>query len=234
MEYRRLKQETWEANLELPRLGLVDFTWGNVSVLDAASGMVAIKPSGVQYDTLRAEDIVIVDLAGKPVEGSLKPSSDLATHLELYRNFKGIGAIVHTHSAWATAWAQAKRSIPALGTTHADYFRGTIPCTRPMTQAETSGEYELETGKVIVETFRKGNIDPLSMPAVLVASHGPFTWGLSGAEAVHNAAVLDIVAKLASRTFDLAPDAPDMPSHLLAKHFDRKHGPGAYYGQART
>lgn len=234
MKHEALRRETWEANLELPKLGLVDFTWGNVSVLDPDSGLVAIKPSGVAYDSLQVEDIVIVDLAGKQVDGKLKPSSDLATHLELYREFKGIRSVVHTHSSWATAWAQARRGIPALGTTHADYFRGTIPCTRPMTPAETGGEYELETGRVIVETFRNGKIDPLSMPAVLVASHGPFTWGTSGADAVHNAAVLDILAKLASRTFELAPDAPDMPGHLLAKHFDRKHGPHAYYGQGKA
>lgn len=234
MNYEALRTETLEANLELPALGLVDFTWGNVSVLDQASGLVAIKPSGVPYDSLRAEDIVVVDLSGLIVDGKLKPSSDLATHLELYRNFKGIRSVVHTHSSWATAWAQACRGIPALGTTHADYFRGTVPCTRPMSQAETSGEYELETGRVIVETFRKSGIDPLSMPAVLVASHGPFTWGSSGADAVHNAAVLDIVARLAARTFDIAPGIPDMPDHLLARHFDRKHGPNAYYGQAKA
>jgi len=234
MKYERLRQETWEANLELPELGLVDFTWGNVSVLDSAEGIVAIKPSGVPYATLRVEDIVVVDLAGKTVDGSLKPSSDLATHLELYRNFKGIGAIVHTHSAWATAWAQAKRSIPALGTTHADYFRGPIPCTRSMSPAETGGEYELETGRVIVETFLKSGIDPLTMPAVLVASHGPFAWGLNGSEAVHNAAVLDIVAKLALRTFEIASTVDEMPGHLLSRHFDRKHGPAAYYGQGGT
>jgi L-ribulose-5-phosphate 4-epimerase len=231
MKHEALRMEALVANLELPRLGLVDFTWGNVSVLDTASGFVAIKPSGVPYDSLRAEDIVIIDLAGHQIDGKLKPSSDLATHLELYRNFEGIRAVVHTHSSWATAWAQACRGIPALGTTHADYFRGTVPCTRPMTPAETGGEYELETGRVIVETFRKGGIDPHSMPAVLVASHGPFTWGKSGSDAVHNAAVLDIVAKLAARTFDIGPDTGDMPGHLLAKHFDRKHGPKAYYGQ---
>jgi L-ribulose-5-phosphate 4-epimerase len=234
MKHEALRRETWEANLELPKLGLVDFTWGNVSVLDPDSGLVAIKPSGVPYDSLQADDIVIVDLSGKQVDGKLKPSSDLATHLELYRSFKGIRSVVHTHSSWATAWAQACRGIPALGTTHADYFRGTIPCTRPMTQAETSGEYELETGKVIVETFRNGAIDPLSMPAVLVASHGPFTWGSSGADAVHNAAVLDILARLAARTFEIKAGTPDMPDHLLAKHFDRKHGPHAYYGQGKA
>ncbi len=234
MKYERLKQEAWEANLELPELGLVDFTWGNVSVLDSAEGIVAIKPSGVPYKKLRVEDIVVVDLAGKTVDGSLKPSSDLATHLELYRSFKGIGAIVHTHSAWATAWAQAKRSIPALGTTHADYFRGPIPCTRAMKPEETSGAYELETGRVIVETFVNAGIDPLAMPAVLVASHGPFAWGQNGAEAVHNAAVLDIVAKLALRTFEIASTVEEMPGHLLSRHFDRKHGPSAYYGQGGT
>ncbi len=231
MTHEALRRETWEANQELPRLGLVDFTWGNVSVLDQRAGLVAIKPSGVPYNSLRVEDIVVVDLSGRHIDGSMKPSSDLATHLELYRNFKGVVSVVHTHSSWATAWAQACRGIPALGTTHADYFRGTIPCTRPLTPGQTGGEYELETGRVIVETFFSAGIDPLSMPAVLVASHGPFAWGTSGADAVHNAAVLDIVAKLALRTLDIAPAIGDMPNHLLSRHFDRKHGPNAYYGQ---
>lgn len=234
MKHERIRVEALEANLELPRLGLVDFTWGNVSVVDREAGLVAIKPSGVAYDRLRAEDIVVLDLSGKRVEGELKPSSDAATHLELYRSFAGVGAVVHTHSSWATAWAQAKRSIPALGTTHADYFRGPVPCTREMTPAETGGAYELETGRVIVETFLEAGLDPLSMPAVLVASHGPFAWGTSGADAVHNAAVLDIVAKLAFRSLGLAAELDPMPAHLLSRHFDRKHGPNAYYGQGRA
>jgi len=231
MTHETIRHEAWKANLELPRLGLVDFTWGNVSVLDPESGFVAIKPSGVPYDALRAEDIVIVDLSGRQVDGTMKPSSDLETHLELYRNFKGVLAIVHTHSSWATAWAQACRSIPALGTTHADYFRGPVPCTRILSAIETGGAYEAETGRVIVETFRQAGIDPLSMPAVLVANHGPFAWGTSGPDAVHNAAVLDIVAKLALRSLEISPLLEKMPEHLLARHFDRKHGPKAYYGQ---
>jgi L-ribulose-5-phosphate 4-epimerase len=229
-----LRREALEANLELPRLGLVDFTWGNVSVLDPESGIVAIKPSGVSYDRLRAQDIVLVGLDGGRVEGGMNPSSDLATHLELYRAFPAIRAVVHTHSEWATAWAQACRSIPALGTTHADYFRGSVPCTRVMTQEEVEGEYELETGRVIVETFRRGGIDPAAMPAVLVANHGPFTWGADGQDAVHNAAVLDIVARLALRTLQASPGIGDMPAWLLAKHHGRKHGPGAYYGQGKA
>jgi L-ribulose-5-phosphate 4-epimerase len=233
MNYERLRKETFEANLELPALGLVDFTWGNVSIIDPETKLVAIKPSGVPYDRLKPEDIVLVDLQGKRVEGSLNPSSDLDTHLELYRNFPGIVSIVHTHSAWATAWAQACRAIPALGTTHADYFRGAVPCTRQLSPAETGGAYELETGRVIVETFAKLGIDPLRIPAVLVANHGPFAWGSSGADAVHNAAVLDITAKLAFHTLQLEPAQPSMPDHLLSRHFDRKHGPGAYYGQGK-
>ena len=229
-----LRREALEANLELPRLGLVDFTWGNVSVLERESGIVAIKPSGLPYDRLRAQDIVLVGLDGERVEGGMNPSSDLATHLELYRAFPAIRSVVHTHSEWATAWAQACRPIPALGTTHADYFRGSVPCTRVMTQAEVEGEYELETGRVIVETFRRGGIDPAAMPAVLVANHGPFTWGGDGGEAVHNAAVLDIVARLALRTLQASPGTGDMPAWLLAKHHGRKHGPGAYYGQAKA
>jgi L-ribulose-5-phosphate 4-epimerase len=227
----KLKQEVLEANLELPKQGLVDFTWGNVSGRDFASGAIVIKPSGVPYATMQLSDMVVVDADGKVLEGSLRPSSDLATHVELYRHFATIGGIVHTHSTCATIWAQACRGIPALGTTHADYFDGEIPCTGLLTQAQTSGQYEAETGLAIVERFREGRIDPRHMPAVLVANHGPFAWGENAADAVHNAAVLELVARMAMMTLQMNAAQPAMPQHLLEKHFFRKHGPGAYYGQ---
>ncbi len=227
----QLKAEVLEANLDLPRLGLVAFTWGNVSARDFASGAIVIKPSGLPYETMRTEDMVVVDAKGRILEGGLRPSSDLPTHLELYRAFPAIGGIVHTHSTWATTWAQACRGIPALGTTHADYFCGEIPCTRTLTETQTAGEYEVETGLAILECFREGGIDPNRMPAVLVANHGPFTWGGDAKSAVHHAAVLEITAQMALHTLQLCPDLPAMPQHLLAKHFFRKHGPGAYYGQ---
>lgn len=229
MLLKRLKQEVWEANMDLPKYGLVTFTWGNVSAIDRESGLVAIKPSGVKYEELKEEDIVVVDLDGKAVDSKLKPSSDTATHLALYKAFAGIGAIVHTHAPWATSWAQAGRPIPALGTTHADYYYGEIPCTRPMTKAEIEGAYELETGNVIVETFR--GRDPLRMPGVLVHSHAPFNWGKDAHEAVHNAVVLEEVAKMALHTIALNPGVPAMDQTLLDKHFLRKHGANAYYGQ---
>lgn len=223
-----LKQQVFEANMLLPKYGLITFTWGNVSAIDREQGLVVIKPSGVEYDTMHPEDMVIVDMEGKTVEGRYRPSSDTATHVCLYRNFEGIGGIVHTHSRWATVWAQAARSIPPLGTTHADYFRHAIPCTRSMTREEVEGAYEAETGTVIVETF--SGKDPLHTPAVLVANHGPFAWGTSPHEAVHNAVVLEELAMMASATLALNP-LPAMPDYLLHKHFSRKHGPGAYYGQ---
>lgn len=226
-----LKEQVFEANLELPKLGLVDFTWGNVSGRDAATGAIVIKPSGVPYESMKASDMVVVDSEGKPLEGSLKPSSDLATHIELYRHFPSIGGVVHTHSTWATVWAQACRGIPALGTTHADYFFGEIPCTAILSKERTSSQYEVETGLAIVERFREGKIDPASMPAVLVANHGPFTWGKDAHDAVHNAAVLELVARMAMLTMQMDKGLPPMPQHLLEKHFFRKHGPGAYYGQ---
>lgn len=226
-----LKKQVLEANLELPRLGLVAFTWGNVSAWDPETGAVVIKPSGVPYETMVAEDMVVVDAEGRPLEGRFKPSSDLATHLELYRSFPGLGGIVHTHSTWATVWAQACRGIPALGTTHADYFFGEVPCTRVLTERQTAGAYEAETGLAIVERFREGGLDPVRMPAVLVANHGPFTWGADAHGAVHNAAVLELTARMALHTLQLSPELPAMPQHLLEKHFFRKHGPGAYYGQ---
>jgi L-ribulose-5-phosphate 4-epimerase len=231
MKYEKLRIEVLKANLELPKLGLVDFTFGNVSARDPESGLIAIKASGVPYKSMRPEDIVVVDLGGKTVAGKLRPSSDLPTHLELYNRWPGLGGIVHTHSAWATSWAQACMAIPALGTTHADYFEGPIPCTRLLSEAETSGEYEKETGIVIIECFEKLGLDPLRMPAVLVANHGPFTWGKDAEEAVHKAAVTELVARMALQSLTLVPGLGPMPAHLLAKHFNRKHGPGAYYGQ---
>jgi L-ribulose-5-phosphate 4-epimerase len=226
-----LKARVLDANLELPKLGLVAFTWGNVSARDPESGAIVIKPSGLPYETMKAEDMVVVDAEGRTLEGKLKPSSDLPTHLELYRHFPSIGGIVHTHSTWATAWAQACRGIPAFGTTHADYFYGEIPCTRTLTEQQTAGQYEAETGLAIIERFREGGIDPGRMPAVLVANHGPFTWGADAQEAVHNAAVLELTAEMALHTLQLNPKLPAMPQYLLDKHFFRKHGPGAYYGQ---
>lgn len=226
---KRLKQEVLEANLDLPKYGLVTFTWGNVSGIDRERGLVVIKPSGVPYDKLKLEDLVVVDLEGNKVEGELKPSSDTPTHLVLYRAFPQVGGIVHTHSPWATSWAQAGKPIPALGTTHADYFYGEIPVTRAMTTAEIENAYELETGKVIVETFK--DKDPSRIPSVLVNSHAPFNWGKDPHEAVHNAVVLEEVAKMALHTFALNPNIGPMDQALLDKHFLRKHGASAYYGQ---
>ena len=226
-----LKQEVLEANLELPKLGLVDFTWGNVSGKDPETGAIVIKPSGVPYETMKADDMVVVDANGQVIEGKLRPSSDLPTHVELYRHFPSIGGIVHTHSSWATVWAQACKGIPALGTTHADYFYGEIPCTRILGEAQTAQRYEAETGLAIVERFREGSIDPKHMPVVLVANHGPFAWGVDAHDAVHNAAVLELVARMAMLSLQIDPKLPPMPQHLLDKHFFRKHGPGAYYGQ---
>lgn len=232
MNWQTLKQQVLHANLELPRLGLVSFTWGNVSARDAASGAIVIKPSGLPYETMGADDMVVVDPDGRVLEGTRKPSSDLATHLELYRAFPALGGVVHTHSNWATVWAQACREIPALGTTHADYFRGAIPCTAVLGEAQIRGAYEKETGLAIVQHFRQAGIDPVQMPAVLVANHGPFVWGPDAEAAVHNAAVLELTAQMAFLTLQLNAQIPAMPAHLLDKHFLRKHGPGAYYGQS--
>ncbi|HAM62223.1 MAG: L-ribulose-5-phosphate 4-epimerase [Firmicutes bacterium GWF2_51_9] len=229
--YTALKERVLHANLQLPKYGLITFTWGNVSEYDPELGVVAIKPSGVDYDSMTAEDIVVVDLQGKIVEGKYKPSSDTPTHLAIYRNDSRVRGIVHTHSRWATLFAQAKIDVPALGTTHADYFFGSIPCTRVLTPEEIASDYELETGKVILETYRDRKIDLMSVPAVLVASHGPFTWGKSPEEAVHNAVVLEEVAMMAWHDLMLNPNIGSMQEELLKKHYLRKHGPGAYYGQ---
>ncbi|UJA56924.1 L-ribulose-5-phosphate 4-epimerase [Serratia marcescens] len=226
-----LKRQVLAANLSLPAYGLVTFTWGNVSAIDRQSGLVVIKPSGIAYEAMTLADLVVVDLEGKVREGHRKPSSDTATHLALYRAFADIGGVVHTHSRNATIWAQAGQPIPALGTTHADYFYGDIPCTRPMSEAEIAGDYEGETGKVIIETFNQAGRDPQQVPGVLVYSHGPFAWGKDAADAVHNAVVLEEVAIMAMATRQLAPAIAPMQPELLDKHFLRKHGKHAYYGQ---
>ena len=228
-----LKQEVYEANLELPKHGLVVYTWGNVSGIDREKGLVVIKPSGVEYDELKPSDMVVVDLEGNVVEGRYRPSSDTPTHLELYKAFPQIGGIVHTHSSMAVSFAQAGQSVTALGTTHADYFYGPIPCTRAMTKAEIEGEYEKETGKVIVKTFK--DIHPLEVPGVLVREHGPFTWGRTPKEAVYHSVVLEEVSKMAFHTALLREGAMtlNMQQELLDKHFLRKHGKNAYYGQEK-
>jgi len=228
----KLKELVCQANLLLPKHGLVTFTWGNVSGIDREQGLMVIKPSGVSYDDMQAGDMVVVELeTGKVVEGRLKPSSDTPTHLELYKAFSNIGGVVHTHSRWATTFAQAGRGILALGTTHGDYFYGEIPCTRKMTAGEIQGEYEKETGLVIKETF-KGK-DPNAIPAVLVYSHGPFAWGTAPMDAVHNAVVLEEVAFMNFHTMLLEPGIPPMQQELLDKHYLRKHGANAYYGQTK-
>ena len=233
-----LKEKVFRANLDLVKHGLVIFTWGNVSAIDRASGLVVIKPSGVSYETMRAEDMVVVDLDGKVVEGDLHPSSDTPTHLVLYKAFPEIGGVVHTHSTYATAWAQAGLDIPNIGTTHADYFHDDIPCTRDMRKPEVFGEYEKETGNVIVERFN--GMNPNDTPAVLVKNHGPFTWGTDADNAVHNAVVLEQVAKMAFvsmtlnlTTLDVVNHKPSMNKLLIEKHYSRKHGPNAYYGQKK-
>ena len=227
----QLKEQVWKANLLLPKYNLVTFTWGNVSGIDREAGLFVIKPSGVEYDGMTADDMVVVDLNGKVVEGKWKPSSDTPTHLELYKAFPECGGIVHTHSRWATSFAQAGKDIPAMGTTQGDYFYGSIPCTRPMTDAEIKGEYEKETGTVIIETFRSRGIDPAQVPGVTVFSHGPFAWGKDAMEAVHNAVVMEEVAFMDFHAMLLTPGLPSMQQTLLDKHYLRKHGKNAYYGQ---
>ncbi|MDO8686204.1 MAG: L-ribulose-5-phosphate 4-epimerase [Clostridiales bacterium] len=226
---KKLKEQVLKANLELPRKGLVTYTWGNVSGIDRERGLVVIKPSGVPYEELKVEHMVVLDLNGKQVEGSMKPSSDTPTHVSLYRNFMEVGGVVHTHSRWATIWSQGGKGIPAFGTTHADYFYGEIPCTRKLTAEEINGEYEKKTGDVIVETFEA--INPLFIPGVLVNNHGPFSWGKDAGEAVHNAVVLEEVAMMAFNTCALSPGLGSIDRVLLDKHFLRKHGANAYYGQ---
>ena len=227
-----LKQQVYEANMELPRRGLVTYTWGNVSGIDRASGLVVIKPSGVEYEELTLDKMVVVDLqTGTIVEGSLNPSSDTKTHLELYKAFPALGGIVHTHSPFAVAWAQAGRDIPCYGTTHADYFYGPVPCARHLTAAELEEDYEKNTGKVIIETFQNRNIDPVAVPAVICHSHGPFTWGKDAAQAVYHAVVLEEVAKMALFTRQIDPAAAPAPQSMQDKHYLRKHGPNATYGQ---
>jgi L-ribulose-5-phosphate 4-epimerase len=222
----------FDANREIVRAGLVALTFGNASGVDRSAGVIAIKPSGVPYEELGPESMVAVDLeTGEVVDGAQRPSSDTATHLVLYRRFEDVGGIVHTHSPLATAWAQARRELPCFGTTHADHFRGPVPVTRALTNDEIEGDYEARTGDVIVETFERLGLDPLEMPAVLVASHAPFAWGRGPAEAVENAVALEAVAGLALQTLSLRPDAEPIPQELLERHFLRKHGPAAYYGQ---
>ena len=225
-----LKEKVCQANLDLVRHGLVIFTWGNVSAIDPESGLVVIKPSGVSYDSMKASDMVVVDMDGKVVEGDLNPSSDTPTHLVLYKAFPEIGGVVHTHSTYATAWAQAGIDLPNIGTTHADYFHDAVPCTADMSRAQVEGEYELETGNVIVERFK--GLNPVHTPGVLVKNHGPFTWGKDAFEAVHNAVVLEQVAKMAFISFSVNPSLTMNPL-LVEKHFSRKHGPNAYYGQKK-
>ena len=223
-----LKQKVLQANLDLVKLKLVIFTFGNVSAIDRTNNLVVIKPSGVSYENMEPNDMVVVDLEGNIIEGKLKPSSDTPTHLELYKSFKSIGGVAHTHSTWATSWAQAGRNIPALGTTHADYFYGTIPCTRKLTEKQINEAYEIETGKVIIETFEK--IDPTEMPGVIVNNHGPFTWGKNADDAVYNSKILEEVAKMAFTTLQINSNAT-IDQFLLDKHFNRKHGKSSYYGQ---
>lgn len=223
-----LKQKVYEANIRLKQEGLITLTWGNVSQIDRTSNLVVIKPSGISYDVMEPEDMVVVDLEGNKVEGKWNPSSDLATHLEIYRTFSEIGGITHTHSRWATIYSQAECCIPILGTTHADAFYGDVPCTRKLTTEEIAGDYERETGKVICETF--ADVDPMAMPAVLVNSHGPFTWGKDAAKSVENAIILEEVAMMAWHTERLNQNV-EFQQELADKHYFRKHGPGAYYGQ---
>ena len=226
-----LRKAVWEANMELPRRNLVTYTWGNVSGIDREKGLIVIKPSGVEYEDLTPEKLVIVDLDNNIVEGNLNPSSDTKTHVELYRAFPTLGGIVHTHSPHAVAWAQAGRDIPCYGTTHADYIYGPVPCARSLTAEEVEEDYERNTGKVIIETFTERGLDPKAVPGVICRNHGPFTWGKDAAQAVYHAVVLEEVAKMAMYTITIDPNTPSAPQHVQDKHYMRKHGPNAYYGQ---
>ena len=227
----QLKLEVYKANMELPKRGLVTYTWGNVSGIDREKGLFVIKPSGVDYDALRPEDLVVMDLKGNKVEGDLNPSSDTKTHLVLYNAFPELGGIVHTHSTHAVAWAQAGEDIPCFGTTHADYFYGSVPCARHLTDREIDEDYEMNTGHAIVETFKERELNPIHLPGVVCASHGPFTWGKDAAQAVYHAVVLEEVARMAILTRMVNPAAVPAPQNMQDKHFMRKHGPNAYYGQ---
>lgn len=227
----KLKEEVYKANMLLPKYGLVTFTWGNVSAIDRESGCFVIKPSGVEYDLLSPDDMVVMDLNGNKVEGSLNPSSDTPTHIELYKAFKNIGGIVHTHSSYATSWAQSGRDIPCYGTTHADYIYGNVPCVRCLTKEEIEQNYEVNTGLLIAEEFKKRSLVPLATPAVLCKNHGPFTWGTTALKAVECAVVLEEIAKMAYRTETINPSVAPAPKELQDKHYFRKHGKNAYYGQ---
>lgn len=231
---QELKRQVYEANMLLPKYGLVTFTWGNVSAIDRESGLFVIKPSGVEYESMKPEDMVVMDLNGNRVEGKLRPSSDTPTHLELYKAFPEIGGIVHTHSSYATSWAQAGRSIPCYGTTHADYIYGEVPCIRCLTKEEIDEAYETNTGKLIVSEFKRSKKEIMAVPAVLCKNHGPFTWGKDAKDAVHNAVVLEEVAKMAYRTESINSKVEPAPQELQDKHYYRKHGAGAYYGQEDT
>lgn len=228
-----LKKKVYEANMQLPKHGLVTFTWGNVSEIDRESGLFVIKPSGVPYETMTPDDMVVMNLDGERVEGRYNPSSDTPTHAELYRAFSEIGGVVHTHSSWATSWAQAGRSIPCYGTTHADYIYGEVPCLRVLTKEEIDEAYEKNTGLLIVNEFKKRGLDVTAVPAVLCKNHGPFAWGKDADEAVHNAVVLEEVAKMAARAEMINPQVKPAPQELQDKHYYRKHGAGAYYGQGK-
>lgn len=231
VSYAALKEEAYAANIEIPRRSLAIYTWGNVSALDPSAGVFAIKPSGVSYDELTPDSMVVVDLDGAVVEGTLNPSSDTKTHRVLYRAFPGIRGITHTHSTHAVAWAQARKSVPVFGTTHADHGAEPIPCTAVMDEEAVKRDYELETGNLIVATFREAGIDPLHMPMVLVAGHGPFAWGSDAEKSVYHAAVLEEVCRMAYLTLQIDPEARPLPEHIIRKHWERKHGAGAYYGQ---